>query len=67
MDYITANNIITRIGNQMESHKNRPLGVTIIAVLSAIGGIIFLGSGAVVLVFGIGIILAIISIAAGNI
>ena len=27
-----ANNTITRIGNQMESHKNRPLGVTIIAV-----------------------------------
>ena len=26
-----ANNTITRIGNQMESLKNRPLGVTIIA------------------------------------
>jgi uncharacterized membrane protein HdeD (DUF308 family) len=63
MDYITANNIITRIGNQMESHKNRPLGVTIIAVLTAIGGIIFLASGAVLLQIGIGIIFLALGVA----
>jgi uncharacterized membrane protein HdeD (DUF308 family) len=63
MDYITANNIITRIGNQMESHKNRPLGVTIIAVLTAIGGIIFLASGAVLLLIGIGIIFLALGVA----
>ena len=40
----------------MESLRNRPLGVTIIAVLTAIGGIIFLASGAVLLLIGIGII-----------
>jgi uncharacterized membrane protein HdeD (DUF308 family) len=63
MDYITANNIITRIGNQMESHKNRPLGVTIISVLTAIGGIIFLASGAVLLLIGIGIIFLALGVA----
>jgi uncharacterized membrane protein HdeD (DUF308 family) len=63
MDYITGNNIITRIGNQMESHKNRPLGVTIIAVLTAIGGIIFLASGAVLLLIGIGIIFLALGVA----
>jgi hypothetical protein len=40
----------------MESRINRPLGVVIIAVLTAIGGIIFLASGAVLLLIGIGII-----------
>jgi uncharacterized membrane protein HdeD (DUF308 family) len=58
-----ANNTITRIGNQMESHKNRPLGVTIIAVLTAIGGIIFLASGAVLLLIGIGIIFLALGVA----
>jgi hypothetical protein len=40
----------------MESQKFRPLGVTIIAVLTAIGGIVFLASGVVLLIIGIGII-----------
>ncbi len=40
----------------MESQKNRPLGVTIVAILAAIGGIIFLSSGLVLLLVGIGII-----------
>ena len=38
----------------MESQKHRPLGVSIVAILTAIGGIIFLASGAVFLVIGIG-------------
>jgi uncharacterized membrane protein HdeD (DUF308 family) len=63
MDYIMANNTSTRIGNQMESHKNRPLGVTIIAVLTAIGGIIFLASGAVLLLIGIGFIFLALGVA----
>ena len=40
------NTIVTRIQN-MESQKHRPLGVTIISILTAIGGIVFLASGAV--------------------
>jgi uncharacterized membrane protein HdeD (DUF308 family) len=63
MDYIMANDTITRIGNQMESQKNRPLGVTIIAVLIAISGIIFLASGAVLLLIGIGIIFLALGVA----
>src|SRR5215204_3664753 len=58
----------------MESQKHRPLGVTLIAILTAIGGIIFLASGLVLLIVGIGIILlalgiivAIVSVAAGNV
>lgn len=47
----------------MESRINRPLGVTIIAVLTAIGGIIFLASGAVLLLIGIGIIFLALGIA----
>ena len=46
----------------MESQKHRPLGVTIIAILTAIGGIVFLASGAVLIV-GIGIILLALGIA----
>jgi uncharacterized membrane protein HdeD (DUF308 family) len=84
----------------MESQKHRPLGVTLIAILTAIGGIIFLASGLVLLIVGIillalgiaylvmayglwkgrgwawtitlilsaiGIIVAIVSVAAGNV
>ena len=47
----------------MESQKHRPLGVTIIAILTAIGGIVFLASGAVLLIVGIGIILLALGIA----
>jgi uncharacterized membrane protein HdeD (DUF308 family) len=47
----------------MESRINRPLGVTIIAVLTAIGGIIFLASGAALLLIGIGIIFLALGIA----
>ena len=46
----------------MESRINRPLGVAIIAVLTTIGGIIFLASGAVLLI-GIGIIFLALGIA----
>ena len=56
------NTIVTRIEN-MESQKYRPLGVTIISILTAIGGIVFLASGAVLLVVGIGIILLALGIA----
>src|SRR5918995_3593700 len=56
------NTIVTRIQN-MESQKHRPLGVTIIAILTAIGGIVFLASGAVLLIVGIGIILLALGIA----
>jgi uncharacterized membrane protein HdeD (DUF308 family) len=56
------NTIVTRIQN-MESQKHRPLGVTIISILTAIGGIVFLASGAVLLVVGIGIILLALGIA----
>ena len=41
----------------MESQKQRPLGVTIIAILTVIGGLIFLSSGLVLLIVGIGVIL----------
>jgi uncharacterized membrane protein HdeD (DUF308 family) len=47
----------------MESQKQRPLGVTLIAILTAIGGIIFLASGLVLLIVGIGIILLALGIA----
>ncbi|HEX7207797.1 MAG TPA: hypothetical protein VF233_06405 [Nitrososphaeraceae archaeon] len=47
----------------MESQKHRPLGVSIVAILTAIGGIIFLASGAVFLVIGIGFIFLAIGIA----
>jgi uncharacterized membrane protein HdeD (DUF308 family) len=47
----------------MESQKHRPLGVTIIAVLTIIGGLIFLASGLVLLIIGIGIILLALGIA----
>lgn len=47
----------------MESQKHRPLGVTLIAILTAIGGIIFLASGLVLLLVGIGIILLALGIA----
>ena len=47
----------------MESHKHRPLGVAVIAVLTIIGGIIFLVSGLVLLIIGIGIILLALGIA----
>ena len=41
----------------MESQKHRPLGVTLIAILTIIGGIIFLARGQVHLKIGIGNIL----------
>lgn len=47
----------------MESQKIRPLGVTIIAILTAIGGIIFLLSGIVSLIIGIGFLLLALGIA----
>jgi uncharacterized membrane protein HdeD (DUF308 family) len=47
----------------MESQKHRPLGVTIIAALTIIGGIIFLANGLVLLIIGIGIILLALGIA----
>jgi uncharacterized membrane protein HdeD (DUF308 family) len=47
----------------MQSEKPRPLGVTIIAILTLIGGIIFLASGLVLLIIGIGIILLALGIA----
>ena len=47
----------------MESQKHRPLGVTVIAILTVIGGIIFLASGLVLLIIGIGIILLALGIA----
>jgi len=47
----------------MENYqKHRPLGVTIIAVLTVIGGIAFIAIGAVLLVVGIGFALIAISI-----
>ena len=47
----------------MESQKHRPLGVSIVAILTAIGGIVFLTSGSVLLIIGIGIIFLAIGIA----
>jgi uncharacterized membrane protein HdeD (DUF308 family) len=46
-----------------KNQKHRPLGVTIIAILTAIGGIIFLLSGLVLLIVGIGIVLLALGIA----
>jgi uncharacterized membrane protein (DUF2068 family) len=56
------NTIVTGV-QIMESQKHRPLGVTIIAILTAIGGIVFLASGAVLLIVGICIILLALGIA----
>jgi uncharacterized membrane protein HdeD (DUF308 family) len=47
----------------MQSQERRPLGVTIIAILTLIGGIIFLASGLVLVIIGIGIILLALGIA----
>jgi uncharacterized membrane protein HdeD (DUF308 family) len=47
----------------MESQKHRPLGVTLIAILTIIGGLIFLASGLVLLIIGIGIVLLALGIA----
>lgn len=47
----------------MESQKHRPLGVTLIAILTLIGGIIFLASGIVLLIVGIGIVLIALGVA----
>jgi uncharacterized membrane protein HdeD (DUF308 family) len=47
----------------MESQKHRPLGVSKVAILTAIGGIVFLTSGAVLLIIGIGIIFLAVGIA----
>ncbi|HZA06600.1 MAG TPA: hypothetical protein VE619_02755 [Nitrososphaeraceae archaeon] len=48
----------------MENYqKHRPLGVTIIAILTVIGGIAFVAIGTVLLVVGIGFVLIAISIA----
>ena len=56
--------VITEIKRvDMESQKRRPLGVTIVAILTAIGGLIFLGSGLVLLIVGIGVILLALGIA----
>ena len=57
-------NVIKEIKRvDMESQKHRPLGVTIVAILTAIGGLIFLGSGLVLLIVGIGVILLALGIA----
>jgi len=47
----------------MESQKHRPLGVTIVAILTAIGGLIFLGSGLTLLIIGFGFLLLVLGIA----
>lgn len=47
----------------MESQKHRPLGVTIIAILTAIVGIVSLASGAALLIIGIGIISLVLGVA----
>ena len=47
----------------MESQKYRPLGVTIISILTAVGGIIFLLSGIISLIVGIGFVLIALGIA----
>jgi hypothetical protein len=47
----------------MENYQQRPLGVTIIAILTAIGGIAFLAIGIALLIIGIGFVLIAISIA----
>jgi hypothetical protein len=56
-------NITDERESYMESQKHRPLGVTIIAILTLIGGILFLASGLVLLIIGIGIILLALGIA----
>lgn len=57
-------NIITDIKRvDMESQKNRPLGVTLVAILTGIGGLIFLSSGLLLLIVGLGIILLALGIA----
>ena len=57
-------NVITEIKRvDMESQKHRPLGVTIVAILTAIGGLIFLGSGLGLLIIGFGFILLVLGIA----
>jgi uncharacterized membrane protein HdeD (DUF308 family) len=59
-----VHNIITEIKRvDMESQKHRPLGVTIVAVLTAIGGLIFLGSGLTLLIIGFGFLLLVLGIA----
>ena len=45
LNYNPANSIFSETENYMESQKQRPLGVTIIAILTAIGGIVFLATG----------------------
>ena len=50
-------------GRFMESQKHRPLGVTIIAVLNVIVGIVAISAGIPALIVGIGIVLIIIGIA----
>jgi uncharacterized membrane protein HdeD (DUF308 family) len=47
----------------MESQKHRPLGVTIVAILTAIGGLIFLSSGLGLLIIGFGFLLLVLGIA----
>ena len=57
-------NIITEIKRvDMESQKHRPLGVTLVAILTAIGGLIFLGTGLGLLIVGFGFILLVLGIA----
>ena len=43
--------------------KQRPLGVTIIAILAIIGGIALLSTGAVLIVIGVGVVLILLGIA----
>ncbi|MDQ3873685.1 MAG: hypothetical protein M3258_08770 [Thermoproteota archaeon] len=47
----------------MEKQKHRPFGVALIAILTAIGGLIFLVSGLVFLIVGIGFVLLALGIA----
>jgi ABC-type uncharacterized transport system permease subunit len=47
----------------MENQKHRPLGVTIIAILNVIVGIITISTGMLFLVVGVGIVLIAIGIA----
>src|SRR5688500_2321027 len=47
----------------MENQKQRALGVTLIAIITLIGGIIFLASGLVLIIIGIGIVLLALGIA----
>jgi uncharacterized membrane protein (DUF2068 family) len=62
--YIQVYDTFTEIKRvDMESQKQRPLGVTLIAILTVIGGLIFLGSGLVLLIVGIGVLLLALGIA----